>query len=80
MSLRMTGDNYTSDRSQTLQSAVKTAGAIAVREPLDGNVILWFFFFPAILPRLDPSGPLHIHTFSYGDAAAAAVASGCSVI
>lgn len=79
MSLWMTGDNYTSDRSQTLQSAVKTAGAIAVREPLDDNVTLWVFF-PAILPRLDPSGPLHIHTFSYGDAAMAAVASGCSVI
>lgn len=44
MSLWMTGDNYTSDRSRTLQSAVKTAGAIAVRGPLDHNVMLRFFF------------------------------------
>lgn len=72
----MTGDNYTSDCFRTLQSAVKTAGAIAVSRPLAYNVMLWFFQ----LFYLEPSGPLHTRIFSYCDAVVADVASGCSVI
>lgn len=78
MSVGMTGDNYTSDRFRTLQSAVKAAGAVVVRGAISRQCDA--MFFPAILLCLEPSAPLHIHIFSYCDAAVAAVASGCSMI
>lgn len=78
VSVGMTGDNYTSDRFQTLQSAVKTAAAIAVSGPLANKVMLWFFQLFCLV--LNCPVRIRFHIFSCCDAAAAALASGCSGI